>query len=97
MRRPEIICVCGYGLGTSLILKMQLDAVLQEAGIDAEVAPMDITTAVGTKADIIFTSDEFLEQLKAANDVPVIAISDYLDKEVLKQVAVPEVQKLIDG
>lgn len=97
MKTPEIICVCGYGLGTSLILKMQLEEVLKEAGIEANVEPLDITSAAGAKADIIFTSEEFHDQLAEANTIPVIAISDYLNKELLQQTALPEIQKLLDS
>lgn len=95
MKKVQIICVCGYGLGSSLVLKMQLDDVMKEAGIDAEISPEDITSAVGTKVDIIFTSEEFLDQLKASNSIPVIAISDYLNKALLREVAVPAVKKII--
>ena len=96
MRRLEIICVCGFGLGTSLILKMQLDAVFKDAGIDAEVTPCDITGATGARADIFFTSAEFHDQLQASTTSPVIEVHDFLDKDLLREVAVPPVKKLLE-
>lgn len=96
MRRLDIICVCGFGLGTSLILKMQLDEVFKDAGIDAEVTPCDISSATGQNADIFFTSAEFHDQLQASTSAPVVEVHDFLDKAALHQVAVPAVKKLLE-
>ena len=96
MRRLNVICVCGFGLGTSLILKMQLDEVLKEAGIDAEVTPYDITGAAGMDADIFFTSAEFHDQLQAGTTSPVIEVHDFLDKQALRETAIPAVKKVME-
>lgn len=96
MKRLEIICVCGYGLGTSLILKMQLDEVFKAAGIEAEVTPCDITSATGLRADLFFTSAEFYDQLKAGTSAPVVGVHDFLDKKKLSEIAVPAVKALLE-
>lgn len=96
MKKLNVICVCGYGLGTSLILKMQLDEVFQEAGIDAEVTPCDITSAAGLSADIFFTSAEFHDQLQAGTTSPVVEVHDFLDKKLLTEIAVPAARKLLE-
>lgn len=95
MRKLDVVCVCGYGLGTSLILKMSLDDVFRSAGIDAEVTPADITSASGLKTDLIFSSEEFREQLETQNTAPVIAVSDFLDKKLLNEIAVPAAKKIL--
>lgn len=96
MRRLEVICVCGFGLGTSLILKMQLDDVFKEAGIDAEVTAFDITGAAGMDADLFFTSAEFHDQLQAGTSSPVIEVHDFLDKQTLLDLAVPAAKKVME-
>ena len=96
MRRLEIFCVCGYGLGTSMILMMSLNDVFSTAGIDANVYPADITSASGLKADLIFSSQEFFEQLKAQNDAPVVAVTDFLDKKLISEIAIPAVNKILN-
>lgn len=96
MKKLNVICVCGYGLGTSLILKMQLDDVFKDANIDAEVTPCDITSAAGLNADIFFTSAEFHDQLQAGTSAPVVEIHDFLDKKLLTEVVVPAVRKLLE-
>jgi len=96
MKRIEISCVCGYGLGTSLILKMSLDDVLQEEGLEANVYPQDITSAAMLNVDLILSSEEFYEQLKAQNDAPVVMVTDFLDKNLLREVALPAIRELME-
>jgi len=47
----EIITVCGMGFGTSLMLKMTVDDILNEKGIKADVSALDVGSAKGRNAD----------------------------------------------
>ena len=40
----KIVCVCGMGMGTSLIMKMTIDNAARELGLDAEVEHWDVGT-----------------------------------------------------
>ena len=95
MGRIDIACVCGYGLGTSMILKMTLDEMLADEGLEANVMPQDITSAAMLNVDLILSSEEFFDQLKQNNSAPVVAVTDFLDKELLKVVALPAIKELI--
>lgn len=86
MKRLKIITVCGFGVGSSLVLKMQLDDLLRARNINAEVTPSDITSAAGEVCDMIFTSQEFAQQLSQTTAVPVYAVRDFLDKEQLDKI-----------
>jgi len=77
-----------------MILKMTLDDVLQEENIEANVYPQDITSASMLNVDLILSSEEFLEQLQTQNNAPVIMIADFLNKELLREVAVPKIKEL---
>ena len=94
MNKIDIACVCGYGLGTSMILKMALDDILKEEGMEANVYPQDITSAAMLNVDLILSSEEFFEQLQQSNDAPVVKITDFLDKELLRTVAIPIIKEL---
>jgi len=52
----KIMTVCGFGVGTSLLLKMTVDSILEEEGINGEVEASDMTSACGNSADLILTS-----------------------------------------
>ena len=38
----KIMTVCGFGVGTSLLLKMTVDSILEEEGINGEVEAIDM-------------------------------------------------------
>ena len=80
----KIMTVCGFGLGSSMILKITLDRVLEENNIHAETFCADEITAVGESFDIVFTSKEMVHLFE--NEVrPVIVIENFLSKNEIRQ------------
>lgn len=77
----KILAVCGFGVGSSMVLKMTVDKVCKELGIDADVENTDISSAQGADCDYIFTSEELAGQLKSSVPCPVIPIEKYMDKD----------------
>lgn len=50
----HIVCVCGLGMGSSLILKMTVDKALRELGAtDHEIEHWDAGTVESKNADLI--------------------------------------------
>lgn len=80
----KVLAVCGFGVGSSMVLKMTLEKVLKMEGIEGEVENTDISTAQGISCDVIFTSFELAENLKASVNVPVIPIKKYMDVEEVR-------------
>ncbi len=80
----KILAVCGFGVGSSMILKLNIINAMNQLGINGEVENTDLTSAVSSKCDAIFTSEELAEQLKARATVPVITIKHYVDKDEIK-------------
>ena len=89
----KILAVCGFGVCSSMVLKMTLSKVVQEMGLDADVQNTDIETAKATKADVYFTSAELAEDLKNSTSNPVIPIKKYMDKTEVKNA----LQKYLDS
>lgn len=77
----KILAVCGFGVGSSMVLKMTLDKVVNELNINAIVENTDISSAKSMEADVYFTSQELMPELKAAVKNPVYPIKKYMDKE----------------
>lgn len=76
----KVLAVCGFGVGSSMVLKMTLDKVVKELGIEATVENTDIATAKATDADVYFTSAELEPDLEESTDKPVYAVKRYMDK-----------------
>jgi ascorbate PTS system EIIB component len=76
----KILAVCGMGLGTSLVLRMQAEKALKELGLTADLEVADIGTAraLASSADLILTSTELAEQLGSVKP-KVVTISNFID------------------
>jgi PTS system ascorbate-specific IIB component len=84
----RILAVCGMGFGSSMVLRMTIEAVLKEAGIDAGVATSDISSAKTERADFIVTSAEFSELLSGMN-IPIVTVKNYVDRQEMKEKLIP--------
>ena len=76
----KIVAVCGMGIGTSVLLKMNAEKALRNLGKDADVEAADIGTARGAArtAQIVLTSAELAPEI---GDVPaeVVVIDNFMD------------------
>jgi PTS system ascorbate-specific IIB component len=93
MKTPRIMVVCGFGLGSSLILRMTLDEVLQEHQIKAETFCADAETAIGQDYDLVLTSAD-LAKLFSTVSQPVIVIADFLSLDEVAQKVLPVLSSL---
>lgn len=76
----HIYAVCGMGIGTSVLLKMNAEKALTQMGFEATVVATDIPTAKqdDSKAQIILTTPELVEQLTGLR-AEVISIENVFD------------------
>ena len=86
--------VCGFGLGTSLVLRMTLDEVLQQHKINADTFCSDADTANGQNFDLVLTSNE-ISKIFEEQDKPIIIISNFLSIEEVQEKTMPVIQKLM--
>ena len=79
-KRMKILAVCGMGIGTSMLLKMQVDKVIKTLGLTADVELADISTARGlaVSADLIITSNELAERIGDVK-APIVSVSNFMD------------------
>ena len=85
--RMKILAVCGMGLGSGLLLRMQAEKALRQLGVEADLEVADIGTAraLAPTADLILTSSELAEQLGKVKP-RVITISNFVDlKEMVEK------------
>ena len=89
----KIVAVCGMGIGTSVLLKMNAEKALRALGVDdADVEAADIGTARGAAgtADVVLTSDELAPEI---GDVPatVIVIDNFTSVAEITEKLTPHV------
>lgn len=81
----KIYAVCGAGIGTSVLLKANLDRVLGNLGFEAEVHAVSISQALekDSTAQIVMATPELLEKLKDIRSevIPINNIFDLAELE----------------
>ncbi|GGE53308.1 PTS ascorbate transporter subunit IIB [Pullulanibacillus camelliae] len=80
----KILCVCGLGQGTSLILRMNVDTVLRQMGVQADVENTDVSSASSERPDLIITSNELAESL-AGHPSTIVIVNNYFDLNEIKE------------
>ena len=80
----KIVAICGAGIGSSGILKVNAERVLQRLGLSATVVAADIASVgrVAADAQVILTSAEFVDAIGATR-ADVVVIENYFDTEEL--------------
>ncbi|MGN6426843.1 PTS sugar transporter subunit IIB [Leifsonia sp. NPDC080035] len=82
----KIVAICGVGVGTSGILKVNAERVLDRLGLDADVTAADAASIATAAADaqIILTSPELVDRIGKTN-ADVIVVQNYFDLDELEQ------------
>lgn len=83
----KILCVCGFGMGSSLILKMTVEKAMRELGIECEIQHEAAGMIGGTGADVIVASLDFRDELAAHHNAVFV-------KNI---VSVPEVRSALEA
>ena len=77
----KILTVCGLGMGSSLILRMNVETVLKKHGVEANVEHMDVSAAASANADLVITNAELVGNLQHLS-CPVVVVNNYIDTGV---------------
>jgi PTS system ascorbate-specific IIB component len=80
----KIIAVCGMGIGTSVLLKLNAEKVLKMLDLEATVDAADVATVrkVSFDAQIILTTPDLVDQLQGL-PAEIISIERVFDLEEL--------------
>jgi len=82
----KIVAVCGVGIGTSAILKVNAESALERLGLVADVDASDLAGVAVAAADaqVILTSTELSAAVRQAigrNFAEVVEVTNFFDVE----------------
>ena len=80
----NIVCVCGLGMGSSLILKMSVEKAMKELGVECDVEHWAAGTMDGMKCDLIVAAEDFREEM--SNRPNVVFVVNVVKVEEVKAV-----------
>ena len=81
----KIVCVCGMGLGSSLIAKMNLETILNQEGIEASVDNCDLGSVTSIAADWYVTTRELAYNMPVEFADKTIILSDFISLPAIKE------------
>ncbi|KRC52196.1 PTS ascorbate transporter subunit IIB [Leifsonia sp. Root227] len=82
----KIVAICGAGIGTSGILKVNAERVLKRLDIDADVTASDLASlaTAASNAQVILTSPELVDKIGQTN-ADIVVVDNYFDLDELEQ------------
>lgn len=85
MKKPKIQTVCGFGCGSSLMLKMNVESIAKAYNIEIDAFCGDVATCCSNECDAIFISKELADRIMERAKVPVIVINNFMDKKEVEE------------
>ncbi|MFF1574486.1 PTS sugar transporter subunit IIB [Leifsonia sp. NPDC058292] len=82
----KIVAICGAGVGTSGILKVNAERVLKRLDIDADVTASDLANvaSASSNAQVILTSPELVSAIPPTN-ADVVVVDNYFDLDEIER------------
>jgi len=82
----RIVAVCGVGVGSSAILKVNAERALERLGLTADVSASDLggVAVAAADAQVILTSTELADRVREAigrSHAEIVEVANYFDVE----------------
>ncbi|MEG0296883.1 MAG: PTS sugar transporter subunit IIB [Clostridium sp.] len=90
----KILVCCGSGLGSSFMIEMNIQNVLNELGVSGvDVSHSDLSSAKGTPADVYVATKDLSSRLEGLGG-EVVSLNNMIDANELKEKLVAVLTKL---
>ena len=89
----RIATLCGMGFGTSMMLKLFIDDILNAEGLKAETIPWDLGTFKGQQADIVVAPTDMEMHLRNTKS-KVVLIRNLVDKKEIREKILAAINEL---
>ena len=86
MKSFKVITVCGAGVGTSTLLRMNIDKTFKKFALPLEVTVENkgLSMSKGLMCDAVFTFESFADELRSCYE-DVIVINNLMDMNELEE------------
>lgn len=90
----RIICLCGMGLGSSLIAKMNIEAILKDMDIQAAVETCDVGSINSERADLYVTTRELADNVPREHAGKTVILTNFVRKDDIRAAMVEALGRL---
>lgn len=90
----KIYCVCGFGLGSSMIARSNVEELCDKLGIDAEIETSDLGSIAGINGDLFVTTREIAEEFPEELKSKTVVLTNFVKKSEIEAVLTPHLLNL---
>ncbi len=82
----KVLAACGNGMGSSLIIKMKIEKVLKDMGIECEVHHASVGQAKSDARnfDLVLVSQVFEKEFAGAGNAKVVGLLNLLSEDEIR-------------
>ncbi|MBN3534832.1 PTS sugar transporter subunit IIB [Mycoplasma procyoni] len=87
MNKPlKIVAACGNGMGTSMIIKLKVQKIVKEFGIDAQVEALSMGQSKGmtNSVDIIISSKHLSSEFDHNQMAKIVGVTNLMDENEIR-------------
>ncbi len=83
----KVIAACGNGMGSSMMIKMKIEKVLKDMGIECQVfhASVGEAKAQAKDYDLVIVSQMFVSEFENAGDAKVVGLLNLLSEDEIRE------------
>lgn len=81
----KVLIICTSGLGTSLMISINLETIFKEVGIKAKIQITDTASIKFYNPDLLIGQKAIIESLTLDHKAEVLALKSIVDKNELKE------------
>lgn len=80
----KVLCVCGLGMGSSLILRMTVETAVNRMRLNAEIDHTDLSSARSMEPDVVVGQGMHTDEPEGVAPV-IVSVDDFLDDAVVEE------------
>lgn len=83
----KIVAACGNGMGTSMIIKLKVEKICKELGVDASVEALSMGQSKGltNSVDIIISSTHLSSEFNPNQKAKIVGVKNLMDENEIKE------------
>lgn len=81
----RFLVVCTNGLGTSLMIRLNLQTVLAEIGLPEDIEHTDVSSVHLYQPEVIIGDDSVVDSIRGRTEAELISLAHIADRAELKQ------------
>lgn len=84
----KIVAACGNGMGTSMIIKLKVQKITKELGIEASVEALSMGQSKGmtNSVDIIISSKHLSSEFQHGQKAKILGVTNLMDENEIRTV-----------